>query len=329
MFFNIYYNYCANALRGIGLINQYQKIVVFARIVQIIVSFIGIYSGLGLIALCIAYLVSGFIIRICSKFYLDLAITKATKNMNSGDTVAKETFKSKVKEAYKLFVSVWHNAKKSGMISLCSYATNQSLTLICSAYLGVEETASYGLCLQIISSIMSIAGILFSTYSPKMINSMALNRGSEYNKVFSMCITIFWIIGICGIFGFAILANPILTLLGSNTSVPIFMFLFMGVYMFLEHNHGEFTAYFTMRNSIIYLKSYIISSICIVVFSWGLAYLGLNIYALMFVHFIVQICYNNWYWPNKAMILMGLSYRQMFKDGILEIYTLVKTMFKK
>lgn len=325
VFFNIYYNYCANALRGIALISQYQKILVFSRISQILLSYIGIKAGYGLIALSVAYLVSGFMIRLCSKYYLDREV-KQIEQQHSENIDSKPSLRNKVSASIEIFKDVWFNAKRSGIISLCSYATNQSLTLICSAYLGVAETASYGLSLQVVTAIMNVAGILMAAYQPKLINSMALGRDDEYRKMFSMCMFVFSGVALAGIVAFALVSKGLLVLIGSNTSIPIGMFLFMGIYMYLEHNHGQYTSYFTMRNEIVYLKAYIISSLCIVLESWILAVCGMNIYVLMIVHFGVQICFNNWYWPYKAMKLMHTNIFRSTYEGACEFGWLLKKM---
>lgn len=316
VFLNIYYNYCSNTLRGIGLISESQKIIVLARIIQIAITYIGIKQGFGLIALSVAYLISGFIIRILSKIYLSKEIKKLpTYNIFHS---VKISIKNKLSKSFEIFKTIWYNAKRSGIIALCTYATNQSLILICSAYVGVQETASYGLCLQLITAILSSAGIMFSTYSPRMINCIATNNNTGYTKVFSFCIFIFWTISILGIISFALVSTPVLAAIHSNTTIPIPMFLFMGLYVFLDHNHGEFTAYFTMRNDICYLSSYIISSLAIVIFSWLFAYWGYGIYSLMIIHFLIQISYNNWIWPYRAMKHMNVSIKKIFIIGIGE-----------
>lgn len=327
VFLNIYYNYCANALKGIGLIGAYQKILVFSRTSQIILSYLGIKLGFGLIALSSSYLVSGFMIRLLSKIFLSKEIRRVEIEYGNQDEKL-SNLKRRIDDSIGIFKDIWYNAKRSGLIALCSYATNQSLTLICSAYLGVEETAPYGLCLQLISAIMSVAGLFMSIYQPKLINSMALNRDSEYRKLFSMCMFIFASVSCAGIAVVSCLLNWILSVLGSNTVIPVGMFIFMGTYMFLEHNHGQYTAYFTMRNEIVYLKAYIISSLGIVLGSWILAIRGKNIYMLMAVHFVVQICFNNWYWPYKAMKLMNTNPVKTMIEGAKESFHLLRNAFK-
>lgn len=327
MFLNIYYNYCANALRGIGLISQYQKILVVSRIAQIALSYLGIKIGYGLIALSAAYLVSGFMIRVFSKYYLDRAV-KEVEEQCPKLANEKTPLRDKILGSVEIFKDIWFNAKRSGIISLCSYATNQSLTLICSAYLGVGETAAYGLSLQIVTAIMNVAGILMAAYQPKLINSMVLGKNDEYRKMFSMCMFVFSSVALGGITAFSLVSKELLTLLGSNTSLPIGMFCFMGLYMYLEQNHGQYTSYFTMRNEIIYLKAYVISSLCIVLGSWILAVCGMNIYVLMLVHFVVQICFNNWYWPHRAMKLMNTNVIKTAQEGAVETWGLLKKLLR-
>lgn len=331
VFLNIYYNYCTNTLRGIGLISESQKIVVFARVIQILVTYVGIKLGYGIIAMSTAYLISGFLIRFFSNIYINKEIRKLP-GYDKHQTIY-ASLRKKLTESWEIFKNIWYNAKRSGIIALCSYAINQSLTLICSAYIGVKETANYGLCMQIITAILSTAGILFATYSPRMINAMALNQKEEFNRIFSFCIFVFGFLSVCGIGFFALFSTPLLELIHSNTIIPIPMFLYMGLYMFLEHNHGEFTAYFTMRNDICYLKSYVVASIFIVIGSWVLAACGLNIYWLMTVHFVVQIVYNNWYWPHKALSSMSMSVIDLLKYGsnesVIQLKKVLKVTYRK
>lgn len=325
IFLNLYYNYCGNALKGIGEISAYQKIIVISRSVQIFISFVGIKMGYGLIALSVAYLVSGFVIRFLSNYKLNRKVSQVATDQNVKFTM---TLKDSIEDTKNIFKDIWHNAKRTGIISLCSYATNQSLTLICSVYLGVEETASYGLCLQLITAMLSVAGIMFGTAQPQMINQMVTGKHDEFRKTFSMGIFIFWVISICGMILFGIVSTPLLAMIGSNTKIPFSMYTFMCIYMFLEHNHGEYTAYFTMKNTIIYMVPYIISSILIAALSFFVAIWGGNIYCLMFVHFIVQIIYNNWKWPKEAMNMMHTNIKRTIKEGYHESFVLITKILK-
>ena len=167
-----------------------------------------------------------------------------------------------------------------------------------------------------------------AAYQPKLINSMVLGKNDEYRKMFSMCMFVFSSVALGGITAFSLVSKELLTLLGSNTSLPIGMFCFMGLYMYLEHNHGQYTSYFTMRNEIIYLKAYVISSLCIVLGSWILAVCGMNIYVLMLVHFVVQICFNNWYWPHRAMKLMNTNVIKTAQEGAVETWGLLKKLLR-
>lgn len=157
---------------------------------------------------------------------------------------------------------------------------------------------------------------------------MVLGKNDEYRKMFSMCMFVFSSVALGGITAFSLVSKELLTLLGSNTSLPIGMFCFMGLYMYLEHNHGQYTSYFTMRNEIIYLKAYVISSLCIVLGSWILAVCGMNIYVLMLVHFVVQICFNNWYWPHRAMKLMNTNVIKTAQEGAVETWGLLKKLLR-
>ena len=63
VFLNLYYGYFATFLRGVGAIAQYNKINIGARVIQIVVSVVLMYFGFGIIAVAVAYLLYGFLLR--------------------------------------------------------------------------------------------------------------------------------------------------------------------------------------------------------------------------------------------------------------------------
>ena len=54
VFLNIFYNYWTTSLKGIGAIKQSQIAVIVSKMIQIVISLIGLYLGYGIIALAFA-----------------------------------------------------------------------------------------------------------------------------------------------------------------------------------------------------------------------------------------------------------------------------------
>lgn len=115
----------------------------------------------GLTGACIAYLLYGTAFRILGKYkfyqYKDIGRHLNEININVG----KEEIKT-------LFFTVWHNAWREGVITICNYLSNQASTLICSMFFTLSETGIYSLGVQIASAISTVASALYSAYQPTL-----------------------------------------------------------------------------------------------------------------------------------------------------------------
>ena len=155
---NLYFGYWSILLKGVGAIKQSQKAYVAGYLTQLIVSYVGLLCGFGLIALSVASCVCGVVIRFLSHYYFihyeDIReILKAKYELTKGEI--KDTF-----------VKIWYNAKRAGTSTIASIFMIQSTTVICSAYFGVVTTGEYGLCLQLLNALTGVAQIYYQTSIP-------------------------------------------------------------------------------------------------------------------------------------------------------------------
>lgn len=324
IFLNIYYSYWITALRGVGAIKESQQANVIARILQIVISLIGLYFNGGIIILALAYLVSNVVLRMYGKHCLfrysniDKYYKKYISTIN----------RNEIREN---FLKIWHNAKKNGLVCLGTYAITQTTTLVCSAYLGLSATASYGLSLQIITAVVGVASIYFNTAKPKITE---LKVGKEktkdkFVKEFSLAMFIYWFSYFLLIVLLVLFGLPILRYLKSETQLPIVMVVFMGLYLFLENNHSLFAALIEMSNTVPYVKASLLSAFAIILFEFLVSrFTSLGIYGLMFVQFVVQLCYNNWKWPNYIMKEYNINIRKIIRIGANEFICLLRGWVK-
>lgn len=315
VFLNLFYSYWLTGLRGIGAIKQAQVANVFAKGTQIVLSLAGLFMGGGIIALSISFFVSGLVLRVAAKhsFMKYEGINEANKKYR------KQIKRDEIRDNFK---KIWFNAKKNGLNAIATFAITQSTTLICSAYLGLDETASYGLCLQIITAAAGFALIYFNTVKPKMTE---LKIGGEetkddFIKCASLSITIYWLMYLAEIIVLVTIGLPILGLLKSDTAIPLAMILFMGLYLFLENNHSLFAGIIEMSNYVPYVKAAMISGACIIAGEYFMAnFTSRGIYGLMFVQFIVQLVYNNWKWPSVILKEYHLTPFTVLRIGVKEM----------
>lgn len=306
-FLNLYYGYYASFLRGVGAVEQANKNTVIARAIQIVSTMIFLFCGMGLTGACIAYLLYGTAFRILGKYkfyqYKDIGRHLNEININVG----KEEIKT-------LFFTVWHNAWREGVITICNYLSNQASTLICSMFFTLSETGIYSLGVQIASAISTVASALYSAYQPTLQAAYVRQDKDKMRNTMSMVVVTYILMFAFGLAGTLLIGLPILRLIKPETIVSVPILLGLSLYQFILKFRNCYTSYFSCTNRIWYVRSFAISAIiCILLsllftgcFRWGM-------WGMIFAQIISQAIYNMWAWALKAHIELQLSYFQMFK----------------
>lgn len=320
VFLNMYYGYWRAALKGVGLIKESQKSILYARLVQIIVSLICLFLGLTIIAVALAYLVSGIVTRQLSiKYFYNSDRIKNKLNY-------KVAYKDIIENIKEVFLVIWHNAWRTGIFSIGTFLTIQSSTLFTSTFLGLEVTASYGLAFQMFNMLYAFASIFFSTYMIKMSEARINSNSKKLRELFSLSILISWIAYISGVIGIVFFAEPLLRVLGSNTlmlSKPIL--IYMGVNMFLDFNYNKFVSYILTGNSIPFYKASLLSGIGVVFLTYVLLrFTTLGLWSILISHTLVQGACNYWYWPRYVLKELNMKINEIIRIGFKEIGKIVK-----
>lgn len=320
VFLNIFYNYWTTSLKGIGAIKQSQIAVIVSKMIQIVISLIGLYLGYGIIALAFAYMLSGFVMRILSKHFL-------FHYENIAEQRKKHLGEIQLIELKSLISKIWYNAKKTGLVSLSAFIITQGNTMICSAFISLEATASYGICLQLITVVRGASQIFFDANQAKMINTKVSGNVEKSKKELSLAMVIYWGVFILAIVALATVGIPLVRLIRSNTSLPLFMVLFMGSYIILEGNHSLFAIYISFSNEVPYVKSLVLAAFFVLVGQLFVAiFTDWGIYALMAVQAVVQLCYNNWHWPMIVLKELHMNLWDMIHLGINEFIRYLKNI---
>ena len=183
-FFNIYYSYYTSLLIGRGLIMESRKATVFSRLAYILLTFIFLYIGMGLLGVALANLIAPFVNRYFSyKFFF-------TNELNEKIYVYKISNQEKVD----LFKIIWYNARKLGLVFIGSYTINKLSMFLAGLYLSLTDIASYGLMIQLVGLIMAISTTLFGIYEPRFSALRAVNNKKLLIKEFAFTMNIFYLL---------------------------------------------------------------------------------------------------------------------------------------
>ncbi|WP_182199796.1 O-unit flippase-like protein [Paraliobacillus salinarum] len=316
---NIYYAYWPPLLKGIGAIKESNQVLVASKVVQLLLTIIGLYLGYGLIAVSAAYFVGNLVMRLA-------AIYLFNRYENVNDNLSKfKRNKIPIKEKKELFLSVWPNAYKQGLISLSNFIQKRASTLISSTYFGLEMASAVGLTQQVFDIIMSVGNALFNTYIPSMsyerVNRNAKKLKSYYLKATGLSGYIILIGGIAAVF----ISPYLLDLINSETNLlPVILSIILLIQNLLINNHTLSGAYIATGNKIPMYKSYIMTSaFTIIIQLIFVNFTTLGITGVILSGLITNLLFNNWYWPMVSSKELNLTTKEYLKGLALEPIKLI------
>lgn len=310
VFLNLYYGYFATFLRGVGAVSIYNKINVFARLIQIIVSIGMLLLGYGIIAASLVYLLYGFLLRAFSKraFYRYKGIGERLKSIPG---------KTSVDEIKRLFRIVWHNAWKDGLVAVANYCANQASTLIASMFLSLTETGLYSISVQLITAIATISAGLYTAYQPAMQSAYANHNRNESTRLMSLAMITYSFLFWAGTIALITVGIPILKWVKPENTYNIAVILGIAVYNFFYKRQSYYASFISNTNHVPYVKAYVLSSIAGVVLSIIMVhFMKMGVWGLIIGQFLPQLVYNVWKWPREVYKILETTWAKLVAVGM-------------
>ncbi len=309
-YFNIYFTYYNSLLRGSGLIACLNKATIFSKAVYLILVVILLYAGWGLFSIVIANFIAPFILRwYCYKIYF-------TKERT--EKIEKKVDKFEIKDTFSI---LWYNAKRQGLNTIGGYFISKSSLFVIGFYLPLESVGSYGLLIQLTSILNAMAQSLFNTYIPKFSNYRVLGQMDEFKRLMSSTLLVYLVVVVLGYAVIIMLGPIILAFIHSRTELPVFsVMVIYCVAMVLEGLHSNFAVLITSKNEVPFVKASLLSGMCIICLTIMILQItSWELFGVVLVPFIVQLCYNNWRWPKWIFDELNMSIFDFFKIGSQEI----------
>jgi O-antigen/teichoic acid export membrane protein len=304
VFLNLYYGYYATFLRGIGAISNYNKINVLARIIQICVAIFLMVLGYGIVAVALAYLLYGYLLRFFSKrvFY---------KYNGLGEKISYMPRASN-RETKEVFLTVWHNAWRDGVVALANYLANQASTLIASFFLTLTETGTYSISVQLITAIATIAAALYTSYQPALQSAYINEDKKESERLMGTAMTVYTYIFIIGTLALLTVGIPILRTVKPTTIFNRSVITGIAIYNFFYKGQSYFASFISNTNHVPYMNAYIVSGFSGILLSIILmSVFNLGVWGLILGQFLPQLIYNCWKWPREVFMMLSSSALKM------------------
>ncbi len=315
VFFNVYYIYFSSLLTGRGLVMEAKKALIAQKVVYIILTIGLLLCGIGLLGVVIANLLSPFVGRYISyKMFFD----EEMKGKIAQSIPSKE-------EQKKLFLIIWYNAKKLGLVFLGGYAINRLGMFLAGLFLGLAEVASYGLMIQLVGIISGVSQTFFNASQPLFSALRTERKFKELLDRFATTMTVYYGLFILGGAILIIFGPWALRLIGSNAELPLWpISLAYTFIILLEGNHSNFATFIVTDNKIPFVESSLISGAAICLGSFlSLKFTTFGIMGLVLVQGLCQVAYSNWKWPYVVCKEFNISFTKFLAIGIKQSLKLI------
>jgi O-antigen/teichoic acid export membrane protein len=303
-----YFGYIGGLLTGRGDQNQANQVIVVTRLVQLAGSMLFLLIGWGLTGLAVAALLSTAISRVLAHRLLIGAegprperktVTRSDRN----DMVA----------------VLWHNASRYGTVLIGAFLIGRANILIASSNLGLAESASYALAVQLLIVLQGVASVPFNLSVPRLNSLRATADKVGLYQCFSRAISVSLAVSAIGALLFIFLGPELLAAIGSRTRLPSFVLLaLMALSCALEINHGNCGNFLATSNTISFVRPAVVTGLLIVIVSVS-AVDAYGITALVLSNLVCQLAYNNWKWPLEAARIFDVGFFRVVRDGTNEI----------
>lgn len=284
---NIAFAYWNSMLKGIGAIKEYNQILIITKLIQLFLSVLFLMLGYGIVGVSLAYLIS----VLCNR----IIIVKNFYNYNGRTKILKGKIRTKFNK--EIFMKLLPNTVKTGVNSISNYFVIGFPVLLSSYFLGLQFAGNFGIVNQIVTLILTLSNSFFNTFLPKFNFYRIKNNIKSLKILFTKAMIINYMINIILFSLFLILGPTIIQLISQeNSLLPTNIMILVVIYRFLYNNQSLFVSMISTKNIVPY-KSFIISSIIIVCLQLLCMQINNNIYNLIIPIILVQLAFNNWYWP--------------------------------
>jgi O-antigen/teichoic acid export membrane protein len=279
-----------------------QKILVGSAFINLVTIVGGLLAHLGIWSLVIATVGAGAFIRWAGRAaFFQLATAKLNRQSRPD---------------FHLIGTLWPTAWRSGLVSLGGFLVISANTLICSAFLDLKRTASYGLSLSLIA-ILTYASSSFIQIKLPLINQLrATNQTSEIVELWiqrTRISIVFFVFGALLLLSFG---NFALETIGAKTLLLPKPQLALALLIFgLEMHHSLYAGLIISENQNPFVAPSLLSGSATLVLSLVLTP-RLGVWGMLLAQGLAQACFNNWWPVYRAIRGLGIPWTEYWRNYV-------------
>ena len=278
------------ALNGVNRVRESLQLNVLCLVANYIIIIVGLLAGFRLWALVIGTFVMGITERSLGR----IVFTKLVP-------LEKTRFDSRIIKV------LWPNAWRTGAVAIGGYFVLQANTLICSGFLGLKTTASWGLSLQAVTFLVGVSSVWVIVKIPFLNQLRVQGRLRELTVLFRQRVALSILTYILGAIALLLFGESLLGFLHTKTQfLPNVMLLTLLVIFFLEMHHCLYAALVFSENVNPFVLPALVSGSAIVMLSIFLTP-RIGIWGMLLAQGCVQLSFQNWWVVKRAIQGLGVG----------------------
>ena len=289
-------------LSGINGVRVAQKILVGSAFINLVIIVGGLLAHFGIWSLVIATVGAGAFIRWAGRAsFFRLAALKSSRQSPPN---------------FDLIATLWPTAWRSGLVSLGGFLVISANTLICSAFLDLKRTASYGLSLSLIAILTSASSTFVQIKLPLINQLRALNRNTEIVELWIQRIRVSIVFFVFGGLVLLFWGNFALGTIGAKTFLLSRTQLAFALLIFgLEMHHTLYASLIISENQNPFVAPSLLSGGGTLLLSLILTP-RLGVWGMLLAQGLSQACFNNWWPVYRAIRGLGISWSEYWRHFV-------------
>ena len=290
--YNLYTLYYDSLIQGKGMIMKDKQVNILGQVIYLAISITLILLGYRILSIIIAQTVSVIVMRfLLYRIFFTKEIKEKLENSES-------------KSQNDILKIIYPNAVKIGLTSLGGILVTRSSLIIGSLYLSLNEIASYGISMQLVSVIAGLASIYIATFQPKIVHLRVEHNNKAIFRIYKKAILVMLLTYCVGGIGLCFIAPFFLDLIGSQTSLmPVFLLIIALICSLVETNVSMSGTILLTKNYVPFFKASLISGLAIVLLLFLYSKIwSLGLLTMMLIPLTVNLLYQGWKWPLTAYL---------------------------
>jgi O-antigen/teichoic acid export membrane protein len=266
-------------LAGINAVKEAQQVTAACLLVSFALAAAGLLAGGGIWALVLGTVVAGFAERLLGR-----AVFRRLVSVPAG------------KFDFSVIRALWPTAWRTAAVGFGAFLILQANVLVCSAFLDLRTTASYGLSLQAVTLLVGLSSIWVRVKLPAINYLRAQGMVERIPAIFRSRIGLALLTFGAGALILLLFGRPLLAFLNAQTQLlPTALLATLLLIQLLEMHHSLYAELVYSENANPFVRPALISGGAIVVLSVLLTP-RLGVWGMLLATGLVQLCFNNW-WP--------------------------------